>query len=521
MKVNICAKGDKDMNMSNSNKGEKFTSNPKRLCMPLCDRFVTTDISNDYTLPDYEAEIRRVLNVSALVTPPAKYISATGAEFNGNVDYNVLYVGSDGELHTVSLNSEYNFNVPIDTDGFDFNEGVVSCTDSAAQNITTRLLGPRKLNIKCRIKSHARAYGTLMIDERVNGSALSDSIEMLEEVCENAKIVRGSSDIIELSEEVLRDNSETRVVGADSSVFISGITPYEGSVNVQGEVYLKLLCVENGAQGIHNNVTQRIPFSVSVDIDDTTQKSLCSAKGYVSDISINSEDGRVVCDLGVFVDVEAQTPVMVKYVKDMYSTENESTCHFRDYSVPLCGYNHNGNFSVNERISRENLSIPDECRIVDVNAVATVDDTEVHSGRVSVTGNVKYNLVLCSNGEYSSSEVILPVKYEFDVNDECISSCESNMSVLFCRARMDIDNISVDAEIGVCSSGVCNTEIVALDEINFGSEIIKRKGEITVCYKGAHDSIWSIAKKYHMPVAHIEKMNAAIGNIEDREYVII
>ena len=509
------------MNMSNSNKGEHFASTPKRLCMPLCDRLVMTDISNDYTLPDYETEIRRVLNVSALVTPPAKYISATGAEFNGNVDYNVLYVGIDGELHTVSLNSEYDFNVPIDTDGFDFNEGVVSCTDSVSQNITTRLLGPRKLNIKCRIKSHARAYGTLMLDERVNGSVCRDSVEFLEGVCENAKIVRGTSEIIELSEEVARDNSEARVVGADSNVFISSITPYEGGVNVQGEVYLKLLCADGSAPCVHNNVTQRIPFSASVDIDDITQKSTCSAKGYVSDISINNEDGRVVCDLGVFVDVEAQTPVAVKYVKDMYSTENESNCHFRDYSVPSCGYNHNGNFSVNERVSRESLSIPEECRIVDVNATANVDNTEVHGDRAIVSGNVKYNMVLCGNGEYSSAEVVLPVKYEFDINNEDISSCESNMSVLFSRARMDVDNISIDAEIGVCSSGVRSTEIMTLDEINFGNEIAKRKGEITVCYKGAHDSIWSIAKKHHMPVSHIEKMNATGGNIEDREYVII
>ena len=509
------------MNMSNSNNGEIFETHPKRLCMPLCDRFVTTDISNDYTLPDYEPEIRRILNVSSVVTPPAKYISATGAEFNGNVDYNVLYVGADGELHSVPLGAEYSFNVPIDTDGFDFNEGVVSCTDSSVQNISTRLTGPRKLNVKCRIKSHARAYGTMMLDERVNGGVRRDSVEILEENCENAKIVRGSSEILELSEEILRDNSATKIVGADSNVFISSVTPYDGSVNVQGEAYLKLLCTEDGERGIHSNITQRVPFSISMDLDDITPRSSCSAKGYVSDLSVSNEEGRVICDLGIFVDVEGQTPTTVKYVKDMYSTEKESNCFFRDYSVPTYGYNHNGNFSMNERIMRENLSIPDECRIVDVYAGVFVDNTDIQNGKATVLGNIKYTIILCCNGEYSSVDVVLPAKYEFDVDNNNVTSCESNMSVLFCKARMDSDNISIDSEIGIVSTGVGSTDIMTLDEINFGSEIGKRKGEITVCYRGADDSLWSIAKKYHIPASHIEKMNSTCGNVDDREYIII
>lgn len=509
------------MNMSNNNNGEIFETRPKRLCMPVCDRFVTTDISNDYTLPDYQPEIRRILNVSSVVTPPAKYISATGAEFNGNVDYNILYVGADGELYTVPLGAEYSFNVPIDSDGFDFNEGITSCTDSVAQNITTRLAGPRKLNIKCRIKSHARAYGTMVLDERVNGSAPRDSVEILEESCDNVKIVRGSSDILELSEEILRDSSNTRIVGADSKVFVSSVTPYDGSVNVQGEAYLKMLCADMNGDCMHEHITQRIPFSISMDLDDIAPNSSCSAKGYVSDVSVNVEDGRVICDIGVFVEVEGQTAMPVKYVKDMYSTQNESSCLFRDYNVPTHGYTHNGNFSMNERVLRENLSLPDECRIVDVYASALVDNTEMSDSSATVLGNIKYTLILCSNGEYSSADIVLPAKYEFDIDSADISSCESSMSVLFCRARMDVDNISLDAEIGVSSSGVGSTDIMTLDEINFGSEIGKRKGEITVCYRGAEDSLWGIAKKYHISTSHIEKMNATSGNIEDREYIVI
>ena len=189
--------------------------------------------------------------------------------------------------------------------------------------------------------------------------------------------------------------------------------------------------------------------------------------------------------------------------------------------MPSCGYSHNGNFSINERVLRSTLSIPDDCKIVDVCATATVDKTEILEGRATVLGNIKYTLILCCNGEYSSADIVLPVKYEFDVDSNNISACESNMSVIFCRARMDVDNLGLDAEIGVRSSGLGTSNMVALDEINFGSDIVRHKGEITVCYKGEEDSLWGVAKKYHMPVSHIDKMNAVNGSIDDRRYIVI
>ena len=87
---------------------------PKRLQMPLCDRVITAERSNDYTLPDYLPEIRRIIRTDASILPPAKYISGSNAEFNGNIDYNIVYVGADGALYSAPLSAEYSFNAPLD-----------------------------------------------------------------------------------------------------------------------------------------------------------------------------------------------------------------------------------------------------------------------------------------------------------------------------------------------------------------------------------------------------------------------
>ena len=70
----------------------------ERLFGMLCDRTVGCEVSGDFTLPDGQPEIRRLLAVNERVLPPAKYVSSSGVECNGTVDYSVLYVGTDGGL---------------------------------------------------------------------------------------------------------------------------------------------------------------------------------------------------------------------------------------------------------------------------------------------------------------------------------------------------------------------------------------------------------------------------------------
>ena len=93
-----------------------YGSGTRRIKMPVCNKFVTTELSNDYILPDYQPEIRKVLGITSEILPPAKYVGAANAEFNGTVDYQVTYVGADGELYSMPLSAEYSFSVPLRQD---------------------------------------------------------------------------------------------------------------------------------------------------------------------------------------------------------------------------------------------------------------------------------------------------------------------------------------------------------------------------------------------------------------------
>ena len=52
--------------------------------VPMCDKSVIGEISGDFTLPDYQPEIKRLLRVTANILPATRYVGDRCAELSGN-----------------------------------------------------------------------------------------------------------------------------------------------------------------------------------------------------------------------------------------------------------------------------------------------------------------------------------------------------------------------------------------------------------------------------------------------------
>ena len=54
-----------------------------------------------------------------------------------------------------------------------------------------------------------------------------------------------------------------------------------------------------------------------------------------------------------------------------------------------------------------------------------------------------------------------------------------------------------------------------------GEKIEKEKGSISICYIAPNEDVWSIAKRYHVSVAHIDAVNRTNGTLSEKGYIII
>ena len=182
----------------------KETRNGVRIQSPICRRQVSVDLTSDFSLPDYQPEIKRLLRVRAVVSPADKYVGAGNAEFSGAIDYCILYAGNDGALYSATKTEEYRFGVPVElTSDFEIGEGVLCDVETACESATGRVAAPRKLSLRAKLRADVRLYGVLAVEER-SDAARREEIERLFGEASCAHVFVGVGEPLSLGDEIGR-----------------------------------------------------------------------------------------------------------------------------------------------------------------------------------------------------------------------------------------------------------------------------------------------------------------------------
>jgi hypothetical protein len=331
-------------------------------------------------------------------------------------------------------------------------------------------------------------------------------------------------------------DGDMRVVCAEGQVMVTEATPAPGMVNCRGEVTVKLIlapaesaeafaletATPRGASEL--TVLQRkIPFTQAVEIDGVTPACAAMACGYCTEISVEMEDGQLHVDVGVICEVRAQKNETVSYVKDLYSTRREGTYRYAAYPTEQALRALNGNFTLSDSLPLSEAGIDPSARVVDITATAIPEGltADPAKGRCVLTGKCRCHLLLLRDGEYTAAEPELPFRYEFDDSDLMRSAISSEkqdggsaaslfdgqIRVINCRARMDGERVGIDAELAVSVRTRRSAPFTALVEALPGEEVTRRRGEYVICFPAPTDTVWSVAKRYHAPMAGLTAAN--------------
>ena len=477
--------------------------------LPLCEKRVSIESTGEYTLPDYQPEIRRVLSVTPTVLPPAKYVGGSGVELSGNVDYSVLYVGADGGLYSMPLSSEYHLTLPLESAAdVDPMGGVTVWSDVASESVQARVSSPKKLSLRCRLRAHVRAFGRMLMEVRCVGDAPEEQIFRRIGRCQTLSPRSGLSDVISLSCEITGVDEDARVVAAEGIPTVQEIRiASEDTVSASGELLLKLLVArENGAL---ETLLRKLPFSGEVELEGVDAEEEFRGTATVSELSVEVEEGgRILCAPSLLIEVRGMRNREVRYTSDLFSTSCESLCEMQSIRTPVAIRCEQRNFSQSERIPRSAVALPEGAEICDAFGSVLFDACEQVGQKYVLTGQSRYTLLCEKDGEYSTAEVSLPIRYETDAGDRAMESFSCVGNLLSCRARVDGDVLCLDAEISVAAEFCGAEEIESVREARFGESLCQRRSCMTVYYPSDDEDSWAVAKKYRVAPASVSKASA-------------
>ena len=492
--------------MTNENKGDC-------VYIPLCERSVSVEISNDFTLPDYQQEIRRVLCIEAEPQPPSSYAGDSSAEFNGTVEIRLTYISADGTLCTAPLTTDYSFSVPYecDTQGGDVTALCSVYVDSA----TARVSAPRRLNMRLRLRPAVRVYSAVPLMLDIDGGEDGEGIFKRQESCQLAECHSGTSDIIEVTYICPSLKEDQRVVSADTEVRVDSWEHRDGAICCRGSVKVTLLC-SSDTEGELTSVSGDATFEGEIDAECMSDEQLCRVWGTAAHSTVTVTEIGAECNIGVLLFARWLCRNETEFVSDLYSTERESECEIRSYITRAPLFCKNINFTVNERIPLESMGIPHSARAVRCFGSARMDSCSVNGSRPVLSGDMNLTVIYTHNGEFLVAETVIPVKYECDTS----VSCAPVVLDAFARAsdfkmRIADGDLLISAEMTGYAEGMSEVSVSAVESVSLGEVLPKRSGELIVCYVSSDDTQWSLSKRYRVSPGDI------LGDTEKDPFVMI
>ncbi len=509
---------------------QEFTLTPdvKRPQVNFYRKNVTTELSSDYTLPDYLPEIRKVLGISSKISPISRYIGSNTVEFSGHIDYDIIYIGSDGKLASAPLGADFSFDVEPDIPPYiDFENSNDAFADVETDMLHFRVTAPRKLNVKCRLLSMVRIYG---YDDTY---AALKNIEESEQLIKNipaAMLRRYMSEVIELSDEISVNATpdNIKIISSNSNVNILGAEAKEKRLNCRGELISDIL-YENTENGELNNIKKKTPFEEEIEIDesyDSLQKNF-NIKGTAGEIKMSVAENKLLLDSEIILEAEVGENLSINVIEDIYTPGHDCTTEYRDFkydTMKKCG---NATVVTNTTLPLSDLSLSSENVILSSNATVRIDSLSKENDKLCINGNCKIWILSKVGEEYTSCETNLPFDFDTGAYDEGEKyQFFAQPKITNCNCRIDGNNMAIEANIDI-------PYLITVENNMKIASAIKRKGEaknsisgMTIYYPTNNERLWDIGKHFNTPLrrlAEANELSSANGNeiLHGKNYIIV
>lgn len=467
------------------------------------DTSVVCDVSEDFTLPDYRPEMRRVIGAFATPTVDGKYLSGDELEVDGGVTYTVLYVSSDGEIAQTSQTSSYTGKIPVKTDDDRFTVGDMPL-GALVDGVTCRLTGPRKFTLSSRVKLNLlsqRATDASLKVELPEGSQLRRKTEghKTAAICEVRKNGEVGGEI--------REREGMRVIMARGELSLGDVRlggANKSEATVKGDAYVTVLLMS--PEGEFVTARGRAPIEEGIGLPD--MKDCCEIRpvafGNVVMIEIETgEDGNLSWQMEYDIDLDLMKCIDTQVTTDAYMTGCEDKAEVESFTsyTPAGAVNGRLTTSATARLR------PDMTYVCSWGG-GYADKCEIAGGRMCISGNVKITIVTAGGGEVIAEDLMIPLKYECEALPESVTGEDGTLckrvavNVTDVNVRVDGDTMNVTAELSIACIALAPEEISAVVSLSPTSDggVAKENGEnmIRVYVPDEGETPWDVEKRFRL-----------------------
>lgn len=465
---------------------------------------IACESGGEFVLPDYLPKVQKVLRTEARVLPPTRYMNTGAAQMSGSVLHTLIYLGEDGEIGATVLPAKYEFSVPFSEDGE--TPSVSASVD--VDSLSYRVSGPRKLSIRTRLRAKPRILADKDIAEKqLPAGNIAGLHKLYSEADSIRTLILRSSDIA-LSDVIdIGGGEETRPIWCGSTAAVHDVRAMEGGVSVRGDVCVKVLLDDGGTPKM---VMKKLPFEEFIDGDVQKGATATAVARILSTEVAKEQNGEAAVDVLLAVEATVDTPCKITVTRDAFSELSEGKVTYRKVPTSRLLLNRSGVYTVGGSVAKTAVGAAGLAAVLDTAGEATLEETAFANGRLTLSGKCALNTIYTAeDGEIASADYSVPFKITLDCDTPDGAVANACVSLLSARTRADGENLVCDMDVAVCVRAAASGETDAVEQIDLTAQKVYAKSDYPLCLiypRG--DSLWNVAKKYHVAPERLAKVNA-------------
>ncbi|MBR5323062.1 MAG: DUF3794 domain-containing protein [Clostridia bacterium] len=478
------------------------------------------DVSEEYILPDYFPDIRKILFVSAKAEENDANNQEGKAEYSGDVIFNVVYMGDTGQVKCVT--QSYPYTNYISNENI-YDDSIIEASTSV-ENRSVRAVSPRKLLLKCRVVSDISVFNKVCVSPRlVGGSGVEDEFTLERKVGkkECVNYMQFTESDIRVSEDIEYKGKTpiAEIVYSDAELFMTDCKYSDGKVDIRGNARVKCLirCAEEGDEGEYESVEKNIPIDHSCEVKLPQNDSKCFGKLELGAIEIGvandsyGENRLIQVDFVCRARLTGISNSDTVFTDDIFSTAYKYENTYKDVMterLAKCGYSNFSASGSGEVSNQEGIVLN---RVVFSQAFSQMKLNGVSNGKAVFDGECTVKAVLTDNeGNCMSSDMVFPIRFEIPTDCSEVKRSIVDSTVLDSRVNIDGNKLNANVEIGIdyvlYEKVTANT--VTTVSIDKNIKITENKDRcVRLYYPEENEDLWSVAKKYSLSRASLERAN--------------
>lgn len=468
-------------------------------------------IDIDFTLPDYYADISKILKCRAVSRVSSKGINGNHILVEGCVTVTVIYCGSDNYISSYEYQYPFSksFDAGVNTDGCILN------VKTKCEYINCRAVTGRKIDI------HGAAGIYVTLTRRRLTDVISDCDDCCVELLRGsvpATVPMGMADKYLLIEEEIELGSgqpDIRcVIRYDAEATITDSKILAGKSVVKGEMLIKLLYApeQNGAPQM---VRYQIPFSQLIEIDGLSDGCDCESKVDIAHLEIkprvsaSGECRQLMLTAKLLITSECCCNNDVAVILDAYSRKYEADICKNDVCFNKICENINQSFSC-----KKNLEFPEGAisSIADIWCETRTESVKFVENVMRVCGTVTV-FIIAADGDSIPVfyEKTIDFEYTHPINTDGDFKCLPDITVTGATYTLTGDcSMELRVELNICASiyKCSNLPLITDIRINDSKPVVREnKSAMTAYFAVRGEKIWDIARHYLANTDEIKQIN--------------